>query len=80
MQAMSTDLVGYEMEAGGFLKAVEGRDIDALIIKGVADVADAPGGSANGSAAKVENQRLATSNALAVALAWFEHLGSTGVQ
>ena len=70
---ISTEVYGYEMEAEGFFRSVCDRDIDALLVKGVSDFADAPGGSSINSQNKKDNQVAATQNALAVVFAWLEH-------
>ena len=61
------------MEAEGFFRSLRDRNVDALLVKGVSDFADAPGGSSSGSQGKKEEQEAATRNALDVVLAWLEH-------
>jgi nucleoside phosphorylase len=69
MKNHSTDIYGYEMEAEGFFSAVLDRGFDALLVKGVSDFGDAPGGSSGSSQSKKESQLIATKHALDVVLA-----------
>jgi purine-nucleoside phosphorylase len=73
----STDVLGYEMEAEGFYRALEEQKVEALFIKGVADFgdfSDHQGLSAEErSKEKKKSQSQAVCNALDVALKWVEH-------
>ena len=71
---ISPDIYGYEMEAEGLFVALRPHGVEGLLIKGVADFADAPGGTAAGSEAKQSSQVLATVHALRVAFAFLDHL------
>lgn len=74
IEQISPEMYSYEMEAEGFFAALGGQSVEALLIKGIADFGDAPGGRATGTAAKVPTQVQATRNALDVAFAYLKHL------
>ena len=76
---LSPDIYSYEMEAEGFFSALRTSPIEGLLIKGVADFGGVPGGSATNTLAKKPAQEQATRNALAVVLAYLDHVARNPV-